>query len=152
MSVLGGSDFDEIDGEPDNDNLLSSIAQNLSAQEQTGPPIADKLAKIINSKLTEDFDLPKLKETLSKYKRPQNCEAMYVPKVNTEIWQKMKPFAKKADIKMANLQDTLLKGLSGLADSTNALLTCRENKTIPNYKDIIPKLKICLVSGTNLQN
>ena len=140
LSVLGGSDFDEVDGEPDNDNLLSSIAQNLSAQEATGPPISDKLAKIINSKLTEEFDLPKLKETLGKYKRPQNCEAMYVPKVNTEIWQKMKPFAKRADIKMANLQDTLLKGLSGLADSTNALLTCRENKTIPNYKDIIPKL------------
>ena len=119
ISVLGGSDFDEIDGEPVNDNLLSSIAQNLSAQEQTGPPISDKLAKIINSKLTEDFDFPKLKETLSKYKRPQNCEAMYVPKVNTEIWQKMKPFAKKADIKMANLQDTLLEGLSGLAESTN---------------------------------
>ena len=59
ISVLGGSDFDEIDGEPDNDNLLSSIAQNLSAQEQTGPPISDKLAKIINSKLTEDFDFPK---------------------------------------------------------------------------------------------
>jgi hypothetical protein len=140
LSVLGGSEFDEIDGEPDNDNLLSSIAQNLSAQEATGPPISDKLAKIINSKLTEDFDTPKLKETLSKYKRPQNCEAMYVPKVNTEIWQKMKPFAKKADIKMANLQDTLLKGLSSLADSTNSPLTCRESKSIPNYKNIIPQL------------
>ena len=109
-----GSDFDEIDSEPDNDNLLSSIAQNLSAQEQTGPLISDKLAKIINSKLTEDFGFRKLKETLSKYKRPQNCEAMYVPKVNNEMWQKMKLFAKKADIKMANLQDTLLNGLSGL--------------------------------------
>ena len=112
----------------------------MSGQKKTSPPISDKLAKIINSKLTEDFDPHKLKETISKYKRPQNCEAMYVPRVNTEIRQKMKPFAKRADLKMANLQDTLLKRLSGLDETTNTLLTSKGKKTIPNYKDIIPKL------------
>ena len=86
------------------------------------------LAKIITSKLTEILTY------LSKYKRPQDCEKMYSPNVNAKIWHKMKPFAKKADIKMANLQDTLLKGLFGLAESTSALLTCRKNKLYQTRK------------------
>jgi hypothetical protein len=98
------------------------------------------LAQIINSKLADDFDAPKLKETLSKYKRPENCEQMYVPKVNQEIWHNMKPFAKKADIKMANLQATLIKKLSGQANATNTLSECRESKTIPDYRAIVPQL------------
>ena len=82
--------FNELDEKPDNENLLSDIAQTLSSNEQTGPPISDHLAKI-----------------------KRNSSELYVPKVNLEIWQNMKPYAKKADIKVANLQDTLIKGLSG---------------------------------------
>ena len=82
LSLFGGPDFaDEID-DLDNDNLLSNIALNLSSTEQTGPPISEHLAKIINSKLADELDITKLKEILSKYQRPQNCEEMYVPKVN----------------------------------------------------------------------
>ena len=112
MSLFGGPDFDaRSDEELDNASLLSNIAQNLSSNEQTGPPVSEHLAKIVNSKLSEEVDLAKLKETLGKYKRPENCTEMYVPKVNQEIWQKMKPYAKRTDIKMANLQDTIMKGL-----------------------------------------
>ncbi|CAB4041283.1 Hypothetical predicted protein, partial [Paramuricea clavata] len=143
LSLFGGPEFQDIDDELDNDNLLENIAQNLSSRvfkTTNCPPISASLAKIINSKLADEFDAPKLKETLSKYKRPENCEQMYVPEVNQEIWHKMKPFAKKADIKMANLQDTLIKGLSGLANATNTLLECRESKTIPDYRAIVPQL------------
>jgi hypothetical protein len=134
LSLFGGPEghfVDEID-DLDNDNLLSNIALNLSSTEQTGPPISEHLAKIINSKLADGLDITKLKEILSKYQRPQNYEEMYVPKVNPEIWQKLKPYAKK--------QDTIIKGLSSLATSMNTLLECRETKTIPDYKAIIPQL------------
>ena len=65
---------------------------------------------------------------------------MYVPKVNQEIWQKMKAYAKKADTKLANLQDTIMKALSGMFSCIHELLQCRETKTIPNYQNIIPQL------------
>ncbi len=140
LSLFGGPDFDaRSDEELDNASLLSNIAQNLSCNEQTGPPVSEHLAKIINSKLSEELDLAKLKETLGKYKRPENCTEMYVPKVNQEIWQKMKPYAKRADIKMANLQDTIMKGLSSMSNCINELLQCRETKTIPNYRNIKPQ-------------
>lgn len=141
LSLFGGPEIDsEIENAVDNDDLLSEIAQTLSSKEQTGPPISEKLAKIINAKLSENFDVTKLKEILNKYPRPKNCEQMYVPRINQEIWQKMKPFTKKGDIKMANLQDSTIKGLSGLACSIDNLLQCRENKTIPNYRALIPTL------------
>ena len=52
----------------------------------------------------------------------------------------MKPYAKRDDIKMANLQDTIMKGLSGMSNCINELLQCWETKTIPNYRNIMPQL------------
>ncbi|CAB3981669.1 Hypothetical predicted protein [Paramuricea clavata] len=66
LCLFGGPEFaDEID-DLDNDILLSNIALNLSSTEQTGPPISEHLAKIINSKLADELDITKLKEILSK--------------------------------------------------------------------------------------
>ena len=49
---------------------------------------------------------------------------------------------------MANLQHTIMKGLSGMSNCINELLQCRETKTIPNYRNIIPQLlKTTALSG-----
>ena len=95
LSLFGGTEFADENDDIDNDNLLSNIALNLSSTQQTGPPISEHLANIINSKLVDELDISKLKEILSKYQRPQICEGMYVPKVNQEIWQKLKPYMLK---------------------------------------------------------
>ena len=52
----------------------------------------------------------------------------------------MKPHQRKADIKLSNLQDTLIKGVSALTTASNDLLVCRETKTLPNYKDLLSQL------------
>jgi hypothetical protein len=52
----------------------------------------------------------------------------------------MKAYAKKADTTLANLQDTIMKALSGMSSCIHELLQCRETKTIPNYQNIIPQL------------
>ena len=41
---------------------------------------------------------------------------------------------------MANLQDTLLGGISATLVSVNELLECREKKTLPDYKGLITNL------------
>ena len=89
MSLFGGSEFDEVDNDMNNNDMLEDIALSLSSKEDTGPPISEPLAKIINSKLSEDFDRAKLLEVLKKYKRPENCDAMYLPQANIEIWRHM---------------------------------------------------------------
>ena len=138
LSLFGGPEFNE--DEQDNENLLSDIAQSLLSSEDIGPPITDKLASIVNKKFSDDVDLTKLKSILNTHKKPENCTELFVPRVNTEIWHKMKPHQRKADIKLSNLQDTLIKGVSALTTASNDLLVCRETKTLPNYKDLLSQL------------
>ena len=138
LSLFGGPEFNE--DKQDNENLLSDIAQSLVSSEDTGPPITDKLASIVNKNFSDDVDLTKLKSILNTHKKPENCTELFVPRVNTEIWHKMKPHQRKPDIKLSNLQDTLIKGVSALTTASNDLLVCRETKSLPNYKDLLSQL------------
>ena len=46
----------------------------------------------------------KLKEKLAKYNQPGNCEKITVPKVNPEIWNKLKHTTGSASLLLANMQ------------------------------------------------
>ncbi len=91
----GGADFSE--DEQDSEQFLSDTAQSLVSAEDTGLPITDKLASIVNKKFSDNVDLPKLKSLLNTHKKPENCAELFVPRVNTEIWQQMKPYQRKVD-------------------------------------------------------
>ena len=53
LSLFGGLEFNE--DEQDNEDLLSDIAQSLVSAEDTGPPITDKLASIVNKKFSDNI-------------------------------------------------------------------------------------------------
>ena len=76
---------------------------------------------------------------MGKYKRPQNCERLYIPKVNPEIWAKLPNHAKKRDIKFANLQDTLITSISAITSSLNDILGNKDSKQTSS-KQIASKL------------
>ena len=96
LSLCGGNDFDredESDDEnPDNEELLTQIDGAYGHLDETGPPISEHLANMVAKKITTDYDLDQRKEILSKYKTPQNCDELYVPRINPEIWEKLKTF------------------------------------------------------------
>ena len=107
LSLFGG-DIDERDdivlddmedGESDNASLLSEICSFLSCSKDTGPPIASGLADLINGKFNAEYSVEKRKEILQKYKKPNNCDNVLVPKVNEEIWSKLPTNAKRSDIR-----------------------------------------------------
>ena len=50
MSAFGGSDFDE-----ENERFLDLIDKTLCPADGFGPPIGDKIAKIVNEKFTTDL-------------------------------------------------------------------------------------------------
>ena len=66
-------------------------------------------------------DIIKLKEKLAKYNRPDNCEKLTVPKVNPEIWNKLKHITRSADLRLANMQKVLVKVGSVVAKSTDTV-------------------------------
>ena len=123
MSDSGDSDPEQSDSEalnfPPNgdppkpgssvteDALLNEIAQDFESDEQTDLKVAQKLAEIVNKRWGSKLQEAKLKETLAKYNRPDNCEKLTVPKVNPEIWNKLKHGTKSADLRLANMQKVL---------------------------------------------
>jgi hypothetical protein len=75
----------------DNTSLLTKIGESLCPTEGHGPQVIEKLSQLVNTKFVMDLDLEKKKQLFEKYKTPKNCEALYVPRVNPEIWGKIKP-------------------------------------------------------------
>ena len=66
LSLLGDDgqyDFCSED-EPNNDDLLSQITTSLSSSDDTGPPVSDKLSKLVNK-----FRLSILLKNIKRYYR-----------------------------------------------------------------------------------
>ena len=101
---------------------------------------SEHLANVVAKKITTDYDLDQRKEILSKYKTPQNCDELYMPRINPEIWEKLKPFAGKKDIKVSVLLDILVKVTSAISLVTDDLLQSRERKSKPSYQVLISRL------------
>ena len=72
LGVDGHYDFCSED-EPNNDDLLSQITTSLSSSDDTGPPVSDKLSKLVNDKFQTEYTVEKREEILQKYKVPSNC-------------------------------------------------------------------------------
>ena len=84
LSLLGNDsqhDFCSEDEEVNNDDLLSQITTSLRSANDTGPPVSDKLSKLVNYKF-QNYTVENRKEILQKYKVPINCNELFVPKVN----------------------------------------------------------------------
>ena len=102
--------------------------------------MSDKLSKLVKDKFQTEYTVEQRKEILQKYKVPSNCNELFVPKVNSEIWTKLNANSKRSDIRTSVLQNTLVKVLSAIIVTVNDLLSHREKKTSPDYKTLIPKL------------
>ena len=76
LSIFGGNDLDE-----ENEKFLELIDETLRPADGFGPPISEKIAKIINEKFTTDLGGEKRKEISEKYKPLANCSKLIVPKV-----------------------------------------------------------------------
>lgn len=105
------------------ENLLSEIAQDYDTEATTSPSVSQKLAEIVNKRWMTKLEENKLKTKMEKYNRPENCEKLTVPRVNPEIWAKLNHTSHGSDLRMANLQKTLVRVGSALTQSTDVLLS-----------------------------
>ena len=122
------------------DALLNEIAQDFESDEQTDPKVVQKLADIVNKRWGSKLEDAKLKEKLAKYNRPDNCEKLTVPKVNPEIWNKLKHVTRSADLRLANMQKVLVKVGSAVAKSTDTLLAIRADPEKTSASALTEKL------------
>ena len=69
----------------------------------------------------------KLKSILEKYARPENCPGMTCKKVNPEIWKLLNSSRKRTDVQLYHLQQTVLKVMFAVLQTTNTLVESSSN-------------------------
>ena len=81
-----------------------------------------------------------MKAIIKSYKRPENCEQLYVPRINPEIWANLTKNSQKNDIKIAHLQDSLQAGISCLMIALDDMLQSDAQNKKPNLQKLATKL------------
>ena len=69
---------------------------------------------------------------------PQNCEALTKVKVNQLIWDNLSANVRSQDLCMQKVQNSLVKGITGVVVATNKVLGCLDS--IPKGRDLIQSL------------
>ena len=107
------------------DELLKKLALDFTKDDKVSRPISKQLAEIINKRWASKLGENKVKETVEKYDRPENCERLVAPKVNPEIWEKITHYGKKQDLRLSAIQNMIVKVGAIIAQSTQKLMKFR---------------------------
>ena len=104
--VSGGSSHknDNNEGAEDHNEILKELTATFRDEDKKGPPINKQLAEMANKRWGKKLEQEKMSSLLTKYDPPKNCVDITVTRVNSEIWQSLNSFRKKADLRLANLQ------------------------------------------------
>ena len=103
--------------------VLMGLEQFYKASENVVADIDDQLAKIVGglsaNKLAED----KLRDKLETYARPGNCPGLVVARVSPEIWDKLSPGTRSADIKLQCVQNSTVQAMVAITKAADNLVT-----------------------------
>ncbi|KAK6167823.1 hypothetical protein SNE40_021761 [Patella caerulea] len=141
--VLNETSTHEVTNVTDNVNEdTADLLDNLQ-QLYSRPEINPDVAKIFSSLLEQKIPEKKISKTEESFKVPKNCSFLITPKVNTEIWTKLCPHVRSADIKLQKIQTRLTKGLIPITvvlDKLNETRKSKENFKHDDLQDIIRQL------------
>ena len=118
--------MNEVLEQPFDDDLCDGLEQFYSQDSQTGPKVNDRLSELIDTMLRAKVSDEKMKEKAGRFKQPQNCENLLLPKINPEIWSKMASRAKSRDLNLQNVQLYLIIGLIPVIQSLQKLYDWRK--------------------------
>ena len=127
-STVGGNDADEPSGsevdiedlmavpseetvESDNQDIFDDLDQYFEVQTEIGTKVSDKLAALIDRALHEDPKEEKLKNTVSKYKRPENVHNLQIPKVDQILWRVLDRATRSVDVQLQKSMNNMAKCL-----------------------------------------
>ena len=71
------------------------------------------------------MDISILKDKMAKYNRPDNCEMIRVPRVNTPVWKTLEAYQRRHDVKITNIQKTCAAVGSSLAYTLDMVYTAQ---------------------------
>lgn len=111
---------------------LKAVESTFIKQEECGPSVHDVIASTVNNGLSSivDHKAPEVQELVEKYKRPENCEYLQVPRVNKIIWsnKQVKKELKAGDKQLQRTQQYVTSGMIPLVKIMNKTLDMKSEE------------------------
>jgi len=123
-------DFVATERSEEDSDPYEDISAFFVEKELLGTEVAEPTAKLVNSALKAVITQAKEKELLGKVLRPANCEALIVPKINTEVWRELKREVREADSSMQRIQTLLHRGLGPLVSVMDTLRNRKDKEMV----------------------
>lgn len=96
LSLTTGESPDAAD-----DSILEKLSKQFDGKDKYGQPVKEELAKILKGMFSGEKckadEEKKREDYFEKFKIPENCESLSVPKVNKEIWRSLPAAARNSD-------------------------------------------------------
>ena len=135
INVVEGQDKNQAESEDSTDIILAKTASAFESSEEMGPSVSEELASVLKGRFGRKLEDAKLKAKLTKYLIPENCAVLDVPCTYQEAFAALKPYARKADIRLSNIQRTLSKAVVAMTQCTDQLVKLSKTRSLPGQDD-----------------
>lgn len=132
----------DLDEDLDLDLTFQDIEQTVDFGPDVDPKVAERIEKTVSRPLSKE-NQSKLNSEL---KIPRNCKFLNVPKMNREIWERMRTQSRMQDLNLQQIHQIMAQGLTTLTLIANEVSNSRSNIEPKVGKKI---LKLCM-NGSNL--
>lgn len=134
--------MDGSDGSDSDEAMWSQVDKAMPVlEEKLAPPINHKLAKRLGAMWDTTVPYSKKKDMHEQYHtRPQNLPYMVVPKLHSEINQKLSKADRKADERLVNCQRSLTCAAVAIAQAAEHLVDARHHDTPPDSRKVVTDL------------
>ena len=124
------------------DELLKELVASLQEEDRKGPQVQQQLADIAIKRWGNKLNPDKMTSILGKHPQPENCEDMSIARVNPEIWAPLNAAKRKADLRLANMQQALKKATFAIVTTCDKLLRfnpkSKQRKWLPIELTLLP--------------
>ncbi|MEW8542094.1 MAG: hypothetical protein AB2693_01045 [Candidatus Thiodiazotropha sp.] len=136
----------------DNLKLLQELGKEFEKAEALGPKVDETLSNVVDSGIRLMIDRNLAKELCNKYKRPENCKALVVPKINKELWNttSLAKTSKEQDRMYQTAQKYLNQGLIPLVQLIENLLKDKDAQN--NFRLARDSLQLMAYAHRDLSN
>ena len=132
-STSGGDSTKQIESSV----FLPSVFED---KENFGSDVADVITQRVNdacSKKTTTLE-SKFKELQDKYRTPQNCKFLYVPKMDFELWHHLSTPTKSKDLGMQEVQKNIVKPAQPLVQLFDSVPVAQNERKMLQPSEILP--------------
>ena len=139
------------------DPFLDQLAKDLTEDEKQGPNISPHLAVIVNNFWQQNISGDKFKDRLSKYPMPENCDKIFVPRCNEEIWNGesiLNSHLRGQDIILQKITIQISKATSATINVSDLILKMKDSRlqgvSANAYQLQLNNLIICTVDSLSI--